>query len=99
MTHNGEFRDSRRVKRAAVRGSFILTQARLNMARVVIYLLEPEINALHQLAQEEYRPLKSQSDLIIRNELRSLGLIDEQLTGRGKQPEVSPKSDDREATC
>lgn len=69
------------------------------MARVVIYLLEPEINALHQLAQQEYRPVKSQAALIIRNELKRLGLIDEQLTGGDKQPEVSSKSDNREATC
>lgn len=69
------------------------------MARVVIYLLEPEINALHQLAQQEYRPVKSQAALIIRNELKRLGLIDEQLTGRDKQPGLSPETDDREATC
>jgi len=29
------------------------------MARVVIYLLEPEINALNQLAQQEFRPVCS----------------------------------------
>ena len=52
------------------------------MARVVIYLLEPEMNALNQLAQQEYRPVKSQAALIIRNELKRLGLIDEQLAGR-----------------
>ena len=69
------------------------------MARVVIYLLEPEINALHQLSQQEYRPVKSQAALIIRNELKRLGLIDEQLAGRDKQPGLSPEPDDREATC
>ncbi len=69
------------------------------MARVVIYLLEPEINALHQLAQQEYRPVKSQAALIIRNELKRLGLIDEQLTGGDKQPELSHEADDREAAC
>ena len=69
------------------------------MARVVIYLLEPEMNALNQLAQQEYRPVKSQAALIIRNELKRLGLIDEQLAGSDKQPEVSPEPDDSEATC
>lgn len=69
------------------------------MARVVIYLLEPEMNALHQLAQQEYRPVKSQAALIIRNELKRLGLIDEQLAGRDKQPGASPEPDDGEATC
>ena len=69
------------------------------MARVVIYLLEPEMNALNQLAQQEYRPVKSQAALIIRNELKRLGLIDEQLAGRDKQPGASPEPVDREATC
>jgi hypothetical protein len=69
------------------------------MARVVIYLLEPEMNALHQLAQQEYRPVKSQAALIIRNELKRLGPIDEQLAGRDKQPGVSPEPDGREMTC
>ena len=69
------------------------------MARVVIYILEPEMNALHQLAQQEYRLVKSQAALIIRNELKRLGLIDEQLTGRDKQTGASPEPDDREATC
>jgi hypothetical protein len=69
------------------------------MARVVIYLLEPEMNALHQLAQQEYRPVKSQAALIIRNELKRLGLIEEQLADRDQQPGVSPEIDDREATC
>ena len=48
------------------------------MARVVIYLLEPEMSALHQLAQQEYRPVKAQAALIIRNELKRLGMVREQ---------------------
>jgi hypothetical protein len=48
------------------------------MARVVIYLLDPEMNALNQLAQQEYRPVKAQAALIIRNELKRLGMIGEQ---------------------
>ena len=69
------------------------------MARVVIYLLEPEMNALNQLAQQEYRPVKSQAALIIRNELKRLGLIEGQLAGRDKQPELSAETDDRGAAC
>jgi hypothetical protein len=45
------------------------------MARVVVYLLEPEMSALHQLAQQEYRPVKAQAALIIRNELKRLGMV------------------------
>lgn len=45
------------------------------MARVVIYLLEPEMNALQRLAQQEYRAVKAQAALIIRNELKRLGMI------------------------
>jgi hypothetical protein len=48
------------------------------MARVVIYLPAPEMNALNQLAQQEYRPVKAQAALIIRNELKRLGLVGEQ---------------------
>ena len=69
------------------------------MARVVIYLLEPEMNALNQLAQQEYRPVKSQAALIIRNELKRLGLIEGQLAGEDKQPELSAETDDRGAAC
>jgi len=69
------------------------------MARVVIYLLEPEMNALNQLAQQEYRPVKSQAALIIRNELKRLGLIEAQLAGEDKQPELSPETDDKGAEC
>ncbi len=69
------------------------------MARVVIYLLEPEMNALNQLAQQEYRPLKSQAALIIRNELKRLGLIDEQPAGRDKPFDLSSETDDRGASC
>ena len=63
------------------------------MARVVIYLLEPEMNALNQLAQQEYRPEKSQAVLIIRNELKRLGLIEGQLAGGDKQPELSAETE------
>lgn len=55
------------------------------MARVVIYLLEPEMNALHQLAQQEYRPVKAQAALIIRNELKRLGMVMNQPASKDRE--------------
>jgi len=46
------------------------------MAKVVIYLREHELTALHTLAEKEYRALKAQAALIIRNELMRLGMIE-----------------------
>lgn len=69
------------------------------MARVVIYLLEPEMNALNQLAQQEYRQVKSQAALIIRNELKRLGLIEAQPAGRDKPFDLSSETGDRGASC
>jgi hypothetical protein len=45
------------------------------MAKVIIHLLDPEMSALHRLAQREYRPVRSQAALIIRNELKRLGMV------------------------
>jgi hypothetical protein len=45
------------------------------MSKVVIYLQEHEHIALNTLAQREYRTLKAQAALIIRNELARLGVI------------------------
>ena len=45
------------------------------MAKVIIHLLDPEMNALHRLAQREYRPVQSQAAFIIRNELKRLGMV------------------------
>jgi hypothetical protein len=62
------------------------------MARVVVYLLEPEMSALHQLAQQEYRPVKAQAALIIRNELKRLGMVGndgDQGDAKISQPAVS----------
>jgi hypothetical protein len=63
------------------------------MARIVIYLLEPEMNALNQLAQQEYRPVKAQAALIIRNELKRLGIVDEQPADNEKELNKSSESD------
>lgn len=45
------------------------------MARIEVYLLDPEMSALNQLAQQEYRPARAQAALIIRNELKRLGMV------------------------
>jgi len=45
------------------------------MAKVVIHLRDQEMNALNDLAQTEYRPVKAQAALIIRKELERLGMI------------------------
>lgn len=46
------------------------------MSKVVIYLQEHEHAALNTLAQREYRTLKAQAAMIIRNELARLGSIE-----------------------
>ncbi len=38
------------------------------MAKVIIHPLDPEMNTLHRLAQQQFRPIKSQTVLLIRNE-------------------------------
>jgi len=45
------------------------------MSKIVIYLQEHEHTALNTLSQREYRTLKAQAALIIRNELARLGMI------------------------
>jgi diadenosine tetraphosphate (Ap4A) HIT family hydrolase len=45
------------------------------MPKVIIYLQDKELNALHKLAQKEYRQPKAQAALIIRNELQRLGMV------------------------
>jgi hypothetical protein len=45
------------------------------MAKVIIYLRDNELSALHNLAQHEYRAPKAQAALIIRQELQRLGMI------------------------
>lgn len=61
------------------------------MARVVIYLLEPEMNALQRLAQQEYRAVKAQAALIIRNELKRLGMIVDPPAGNVPDPKKLSK--------
>ena len=57
------------------------------MAKVVIHLRDQEMNALNDLAQNEYRPVKAQAALIIRKELERLGMI------------TVPPTDDLESKC
>lgn len=46
------------------------------MAKVIVYLREQDNDALHRLAQKEYRQPKAQAALIIRRELERLGMLD-----------------------
>ncbi|HMN00660.1 MAG TPA: hypothetical protein PKC99_16760 [Anaerolineales bacterium] len=45
------------------------------MARIVVYLPDLEMDALHQLAQQEYRAPKVEAAWIIRTELQRRGLV------------------------
>lgn len=45
------------------------------MAKVIIHLRDHEWTALNDLAQREYRTLKAQAALIIREELHRLGML------------------------
>jgi hypothetical protein len=46
------------------------------MAKVIVYLREYEMQALNQLAQQEYRSPKAQAALILRTELERLGMLE-----------------------
>ena len=46
------------------------------MAKIIVYLREQENDALHRLAQKEYRQPKAQAALMIRWELERLGMLD-----------------------
>ena len=46
------------------------------MAKVIVYLREPEMQALNRLAQKEYRAPKAQAALMLRTELERLGMLE-----------------------
>lgn len=50
------------------------------MPKIIIYLAEQERNALLQLAQREMRVPRAQAALIIRQELKRLGMLPGQST-------------------
>ena len=50
------------------------------MPKIIVYLAEQERNALLQLAQREMRVPRAQAALIIRQELRRLGMLPAQTT-------------------
>ena len=58
------------------------------MARIVVYLPDSEMNALHQLAQQEYRAPKVEAAWIIRTELQRRGLVAS--TGSVEQSKEAP---------
>jgi hypothetical protein len=45
------------------------------MPKVVVYLRDQEHDALHKLAQREYRATKAQAAVLIRTELERLGVL------------------------
>ena len=60
------------------------------MPKIIVYLAEQERNALQQLAQREMRVPRAQAALIIRQELRRLGMLPAQATvseEKGKEPQ------------
>ena len=61
------------------------------MARIVIHLPDPEMTALHQLAQQEYRTPKVEAAWIIRNELQRRGLVTGTGTGGHSKAEPAPQ--------
>lgn len=48
------------------------------MAKIIIYLGDPEREALHQLAQREMRAPRARAALILCRELNRLGMLPEQ---------------------
>jgi len=60
------------------------------MARIVVYLPDLEMDALHQLAQQEYRTPKVEAAWIIRTELQRRGLVTG--TGTAEQNKEEPAS-------
>jgi len=59
-----------------MRGSFYFQAAKKeNMAKVVIYLREHELDALNELAEKEYREPRAQAALILKAELERRGML------------------------
>lgn len=48
------------------------------MAKIIVYLADPERNALQELAQREMRSPRAQAALILRQELTRLGMLPDQ---------------------
>lgn len=55
------------------------------MAGAVIHLHESDMNALHRVARQEHRPVKSPAACVIRNEPKRPGLVNEPPEDAGKQ--------------
>jgi hypothetical protein len=63
------------------------------MARIVVYLPDPEMDALHQLAQQEYRAPKVEAAWIIRTELQRRGLVGSTGTIEQSKEEPAPQAE------
>ncbi len=63
------------------------------MARIVAYLPDPEMNALQQLARQEYRTPKVEAAWIIRTELQRRRLVAGTGTVEQSKEEPAPQSE------
>ena len=58
------------------------------MAKIIVYLRDQENDALHRLAQKEYRQPKAQAALIIRRELERQGMLETTSNTPGIRKEI-----------
>ena len=63
------------------------------MARIVVYLPDLEMDALHQLAQQEYRAPKVEAAWNIRTELQRRGLVAGSSTVEQSKEEPAPQTE------
>lgn len=66
------------------------------MAKVIIYLRDNELGALHELAQQEYRAPKAQAAWILRQELKCRGMIPAESVTAGSVSPAHPESAERQ---
>jgi hypothetical protein len=64
------------LQKPPTRGFFHSRRGKESMAKIIIYLRDQENDALHRLAQKEYRQPKAQAALMIQRELERLGMLD-----------------------
>lgn len=63
------------------------------MARIVVYLPDPEMEALQQLARQEYRAPKVEAAWLIRTELQRRGLVGSTGSVEQSKEEPAPQSE------
>lgn len=63
------------------------------MARIVVYLPDLEMEALQQLARQEYRAPKVEAAWLIRTELQRRGLVGSTGSAEQSKEEPAPQSE------